>query len=120
VRDVSLRHQQVVVPDAGNAAAAGSAAVYRNELSDMVSLAYLDGGRFSAVFQVLRCLAYRSKGKHVRAVSDGRSAVDDHVRIEANVIADHRFIADNAKRADVSSGTDHGRGADDRSIVDKN
>ena len=58
------------VADRRHAAAAGGAAMDRDELAENIAGADLEAGRLALVFQVLRRQANRRIGKHLRAVAD--------------------------------------------------
>jgi hypothetical protein len=81
VRDVRLRHKQIVVTDASHAAAARRPAMYRHKFADLVSLAYLDRCRLALVFEVLRRKSYRHERKYPRFAADRGSAVNYDMRI---------------------------------------
>src|ERR1035438_4457356 len=58
VRHVYVSHQQVVVADTGDEAAAFGAAMNGNKLADLVAVSDARFGPLAAVFQILRCHAY--------------------------------------------------------------
>ena len=70
VRDVGVGHQQVVVADAGDAAAARGAAMDGHELADDVAVADDDPRRLAAELQILRDQADRGHREDLVAVAD--------------------------------------------------
>ena len=58
VRDVRLRHQQTIVADFGQTAAARCAAMNGDEFADVISFADFYSGRLARVFQILRRQPY--------------------------------------------------------------
>ena len=114
VSDVGLRHEEIVAADAGDAAAAGGAAMDSYKLANVVSLADLNCRRFTAVLEVLRCMADRDEWEYVRAAADRRTAVYRDVRIELDAVSKCYFIAYRAERSDETVRPDASVFTDDR------
>jgi len=114
VSDVGLRHEEIVAADAGDAAAAGGAAMDGDEFANVVSLADLNRRRFTAVLKVLRCMADRDEGEYVRAAADLRTAIYRDVRVELDAVSKCYFIAYRAERSDETVRPDASVFTDDR------
>jgi hypothetical protein len=118
VRDVGVGHQQVVVADAGHAAAARRAAMDGHELADHVAVADHHPRRLAAELQVLRHQADRGHREDFVVVADLGDAVDDArradpaVTADADVLADRHVRPDDRARADLRAGMHDGRRMD--------
>src|SRR6185312_4174703 len=100
MRDMRADHQQAMVADARDHAAAGGARVDRDMLADRVVAADLQRGRLAGVFQVLGLGADRGKREDTGAGADRRAAVNHdmglqrHAGAQSDVPADHAIGAD--------------------------
>src|ERR1043166_8112872 len=79
VRDMRLGHDEAIVADACDHAAACGAAMNRNELTDLISCADARLRRFAFVLEILRREADRDKRKNVRLITNRSAAIDDTV-----------------------------------------
>src|SRR5262245_16138141 len=100
VRDVGLGHEQVVVADRGQRAAARGAAVHRHAFADDVTPSDHQTSLFASEFQVLRRLAHRGEGVDSRPLADLARAFDDDVPGYLNVVVNGDMIADDRIWAD--------------------
>src|SRR4029079_8598856 len=99
VRDVCLGHNQAVVDEASQHAAAGSASMNGYEFAYLVALADACFGRLAFVLQILRSKADGDEGKCLGAGADRCVTVDDAVRFESDAVAKLNVIADDAIRS---------------------
>src|SRR5690348_13975472 len=79
VRDVRLGHDQAVVADAREHAAAGGAAMNGDKLANLVAGADARFGWLTFVLEILRREADRDEGKNVCLSADGSATVDHAV-----------------------------------------
>ena len=92
-----LCHQQILIADPRDAAAAGCASMNGDELADMIPLADLDRRRLAAVLQVLRGEADRNERIDSCVFTDRCLAIDDDVRIEPHAVGNGNVVADRSK-----------------------
>src|SRR2546430_1478290 len=77
--DVSLGHDQTIVTDLSEQAAAFGAAVNGDKLSYSISLSNASLGKLTLVFEILRCQSYRNERKNVGAFAHSRAPIDHAV-----------------------------------------
>src|ERR1700674_5215323 len=92
--DVSLGHDQTIVTDLSEQAAAFGAAVNGDKLAYSISLANASLGKLTFVFEILRCQFDGNERKNVCAFAHHRAPIDDAMGLEPNTIAQLNFIAD--------------------------
>src|SRR5690242_21781912 len=119
VRDVGLGHDQAVVADARDHAAARGAAMNGDKLANLVACADARFGWFAFVFEILRREADRNEGKDVCLGTDRRASVDDYVRLEPHLVADYDLVADDAVRTDETVVADFGLRTNNRSRMNR-
>src|SRR5438552_2370800 len=113
VPDMHVRHQKIMVPDSGAAAAAFRAAMEVDVFAKDIVIADGEKRVFAFELQVLRLQADGSKRIELIILPDRCRTFDDHVRFEAAPAADLHPASDAAKRpnvnisADVSFRADH-------------
>src|SRR5439155_6956467 len=118
MRDMHVRHQEIVVADGGVAATAGGATVDRCELADGVAFADGQPRALTLVLEVLRRKTDRRHREDVRLVADIGPAVDDDRRVDAASPANRNFGTDRAVGADDRSFAEPRRGMDVRGRID--
>ena len=123
VRHVRVGHEQVVIADPGQAAAARGAAMNGRELADDVAVADHQPGLLAAELQVLRNQADRRHREDLVGVADLGPAVDHRRRADPAVAADADLLADRGVRPDRRAGADrrvrmHDRGRMNRHAAD--
>ena len=119
VREMAVRHNPVVVSDAGFADAGYRAEVEGGEFADGVAVADNQLGRLVAVFFVLRNFAEAGKLENAVVFADGGVAVDDGMRADFGVRADLDVGTDDGVRADFDAGVEFGFGVNDGGRVDE-
>lgn len=119
VREMAVRHNPVVVSDAGFADAGYRAEVEGGEFADGVAVADNQLGRLVAVFFVLRDFAEAGKLENAVVFADGGVAVDDGMRADFGVRADLDIGTDDGVRADFDAGVKFGFGVNDGGRVDE-
>ena len=119
VREMAVRHNPVVVSDAGFADAGYRAEVEGGEFADGVAVADNQLGRLVAVFFVLRDFAEAGKLENAVVFADGGVAVDDCMRADFGVRADLDIGTDDGVRADFDAGVKFGFGVNDGGRVDE-
>ena len=82
MRDMRADHEQAIVADPGDHAAALGAGVHRHVLADRVVAADLERRRLALVFQILRLEPDRGERKDSRPLADRRAPVDHDMRFE--------------------------------------
>src|SRR5690242_21362612 len=112
VCNVRLGHDQTIVADLRQHAAARGAAMYRHELSNFIALPDSRLGRFAFVLQILRGEPDRDERKNLRLRANERSPIDHAMRVESHALAEFDLVADDAVRSDETVVTDTGSGAD--------
>ena len=95
VRNVGLRHDEVVRAELGYITAAFGAALQRREFSKRVSLASAQPASLALVFQVLRRLARGNKREKNCSATELRWSFDDAMTSDANIVSQNYVIADN-------------------------
>jgi len=113
VRDMAVRHDQIVVAEDGDADVGGRRAVDGDEFADGVEVADDHPRLFTAEFQILRGRADRAELKDAAAFADAGVIVNDGVRTDHGVFADDHVAADDAVRADFHAFCQLGVGRDD-------
>ena len=119
VCEVAVRHNPVVVADAGFADAGYRAEVEGGEFADGVAVADNQLGRLVAVFFVLRDFAEAGKLENAVVFADGGVAVDDGMRADFGVRTDLDVGTDDGVRADFDAGVEFGFGVNDGGRVDE-
>src|ERR1700722_7355053 len=99
VGNVRVRHEQVVVADAGDALVVGRAAIHGAVLAKHVAVAYLESGRLALVFLVLRGIAEGGELENVVVGGDRGRGVDDNMRTNNRAGADLHVGTDNGERS---------------------
>ena len=103
VCEVAVRHNPVIVADAGFADAGYRAEVEGGEFADGVAVADNQLGRLVAVFFVLRDFAEAGKLENAVVFADGGVAVDDGMRSDFGVRTDLDVGTDDGIRADFDA-----------------
>ncbi len=106
------------LPTRREAAAACRPAGDGDVLADAVVVADLKPGRFAGVLQVLRGDAEAGEGEDAVPVAEGQVSVEDDVRDQLAVFAEHDIRADGAVRADRAGRRYDGSCGDDCGRVD--
>lgn len=119
VCEVAVRHNPVVVADAGFADAGYRAEIEGSEFADGVAVANNQLGRLVAVFFVLRDFAEAGKLENAVVFADGGVAVDDGMRADFGVRADLDIGTDDGVRANFDAGVEFGFGVNDGGRVDE-
>src|ERR1039457_1748743 len=119
VRDVGVRHDEVVVADRGHHAAAFRAAVNGNELADPVAMPDAGAGALALVLQILRRDPNGRVGIEHVVLTDGDRPFDEDVRHQASPRSDHGVRADHAVRPDFGSFVDRGGRVNEGRGVDR-
>src|SRR5665213_1689603 len=115
MRDVRSHHEQAIIADPRDHAAARGAGVHGDVLADDVAAADLEARFLALVFQILRRVTDRSEGKDPRAVAHRGTAADGDMRHELDILAELDPWPHHAERADFDRGRnfgarlDHGR-----------
>ena len=118
MREVDVGHDPVVVAEDGGADVLHGAPVEGGVFADGVVVADLQGGRFAAVFFVLRRSAQRGKGVDVVVFADAGRAFDDDVRGDGGAAVNVHVCADDAVCTDIDVWREFGLGVDDGGWVD--
>src|SRR5262249_33165132 len=95
-----LGHEQIAVPDRGQRAAPGRAAVHRHAFAYDIAPADHEARLLALKLQVLRRLADRSERVDLRALADLAGALDDDVSGDLHFIVNANLIAYDRIRAD--------------------
>ena len=106
VRHVRVGHEQVVIADARQPAAAGRAAMNRRELADDVAVADHQARPLAAELEILRNQPDRGHREDLVGVADLGPAVDHRRRADAAVAADRDVGADRGVRPDAGAAAD--------------
>src|SRR5271165_320177 len=101
VRDVRIRHQQIVIADAGHALVVGGATVHRDRFAKYISVPDFEARRLTVVFLVLGRIAQRGELKYPVAGADSRRTVDHHMRTDPSARTDDHIRPDDAERPDL-------------------
>lgn len=117
VRDMNLGHEQIIVTNLRQAAAAGGAAMYSYSLADLVALADLGSRRFAFVLQVLRRQADRRERENMRVTPNPCVAVDHYMRFKPHAAFQNGVAPDSREWADIAALTDRSSVGDDRGRV---
>ena len=118
VREVAVRHNPVVVADAGFADAGYRAEVEGGEFADGVAVADNQTGGLAAVFFVLRDGAQAGELENAVVFADGGVPFDNGVRADFAAGADLYVRADDGVGADFNAAVELGFGVDNRGGVD--
>jgi hypothetical protein len=110
---MNANHQQAMIPDSCNHAAAGGTGVDRYVLADGAVIADLERARLAGIFEILRLVAYGREWVDPRSGADCRAAGDHDVRDELDVIAKPYVRANDAVRPDPDAGAELSRGVDE-------
>src|SRR6266849_3237223 len=113
VRDVSVGHDQVVVPDPGEAAALHRAAINRDELANLVVIADLEARRLARVRNVLRRQANRREREESIIDADLRRSFQGDVRHQMAALAQFDPHANYAVGPDLAGWVNLGFGIND-------
>src|SRR5205814_9867590 len=113
VGDVDIRHQQIVVADAGQHASAFGAAMDGHELADSVAAADARCGSFALVLQVLRRHADRAVGVKNIIFADCGGAFQVYVGHQASACSDLDLRSHDAVGADLRGSRYTCRGVDE-------
>src|SRR3984957_4094313 len=100
VRDMRPDHQQAIVADARNHAAAGGAGIDRHVLADRVVAADFERRRLAVIFQILRLVPDRSEWENPRPLADCRPPLNYDMRFEADAERQHNMFSDDAIGSD--------------------
>ena len=106
VRDMRIRHQQIVVADARHALIVRRAAIHCDGFTKHIAVADLEAGRLAVVFLVLRRIPQRGKLEYLVVGADARRAVDHGVRANPGSGANHDIGADHGEWPDFNVGRD--------------
>jgi hypothetical protein len=104
------RHQQAIVADAGDAAAACCAGVEGGTFADASAFADDQLGAFAFEFKVLRDFANAGEGENHGFIADFSPAGDNGVGFKFDAGAEGDFGTNHAKGADFTAGADCGAG----------
>src|SRR5215472_1174502 len=118
VRNVHIRHQQVVRPDRRDPAAARSPPADRHAFPDRVLIADHSLGRLAVVLQILR--GHPDRAERIKRVPrpDPDSPVHHHVRNQPALFAQRYLRSNGAVRPDCARIRNHGSGRNDRAGMD--
>src|SRR5262249_10465472 len=103
---VGLRHNQTIIPDAGEHPTAFGPAMNGDELANPIPLATLCPGGLAFVFQILRSEANRDEREYVCSFADISVAIDHAVGFESYSRRQLNMLADDAVRPDVAVAAD--------------
>src|SRR6185369_4912949 len=95
MRDVDADHEEAVVADARDHAAALGPGVHRHIFADRVVAPDHQLGLLAPILEILWFKTDRGERKHPAAVPDRRLAVDYHMRAEDHPCAEGDLSADN-------------------------
>src|SRR5690606_5940006 len=112
VGDMAIGHEQVVVADAGHAAALLGSAVHGDEFPDDVAVADLEPCGLAPVAEVLRCIAQTGMAVNGVAAADAGRSENGGVRADGGRFADLDIGADAGKGADAHARSQLGQGVD--------
>src|SRR5258708_34575422 len=93
MRNVGLGHDQTIIADLSQHAAARGAAMDGHELTNLVPFANPRLGRFSLVLQVLRRESDRDKGKNLSSVAYSGWPIDYAMRFKTHSITAFHFLS---------------------------
>src|SRR5205823_8512392 len=118
VRDVRVRHEQVIAADERHALVVGRAAVHGAAFAKHIAVADRKEGRLTLVFLVLWRIADRCELEEAVVGADGGRPVDHHMRSDHRTRADAHPGTYDAERPDADVGRELGLGRDDRARID--
>src|SRR5258707_12094786 len=118
VSDVRIRHQQIVVADAGHPLVVGGAAIHRDGFAKYVAVADFEARRLALVFLVLRRVAQGSELKYLIVSADPRRTVDHRVRSDPGAGADDHVRTDDREWTDLHVRRDLSLRRDDPARID--
>ena len=116
--NVHVSHDEAMAADARDSAAAGRAAMQRDEFANGVVVADLQPGGLAFVFEILWRQADRGKRKNAIVRAQPRGALQLHVRDKLALFAHLHVGADHAVRADLARCRHLRRRINDRGLVD--
>ncbi|OIQ63858.1 hypothetical protein GALL_545990 [mine drainage metagenome] len=101
MRQMDIRHDPVIVADAGYTRVLYRPDVKRAELANNVAIAYFQSGRFTCIFFILRDFTQRTKLENLIIASNRGVPVNHCMGGNSGTIADLHVFADDAVRADA-------------------
>ena len=113
VRKMHVRHDPVVVADAGDADILGGAAVDRDIFADRIAVSDLNRGGLVSIFLVLRRSANGRELVDAVCPADPGVPLEDDVRPDPRSLTDLHVLPDDRKRADLHAVRDPCAGMDD-------
>ena len=118
VRDVSVCHDQHMVPYAGQTAAFYGSAIDGDELTDFVVVADFEPGRLSGITQVLRGQADGGKGKEGIVRPDFCGTLDGDVGHQFAAFSQLHVRAHHTIRSNLAAGRNFRAGVEDGGGMD--
>src|SRR5665213_1823145 len=117
MRNVRVRHEEIVTADAGNALIVGGAAVDGTKFAKYVVIADLKMRALACVFLVLRIAADGCELEYPIGRADARRPADDRMRSDGCSRADHDIGVNDRIRTDADVGCKFRLWRDDRARV---
>ena len=108
VRDMDIRHEQVVIADNGVSGILDRAATDSTEFTKRIALANRQARRLIRVFQILRIVTDRRELVDVIVLADFRGPVDNDVTVDYGASVDFHTIRDDSVRTDLNTFCDDG------------
>src|SRR5450830_71069 len=118
MRQMHIRRDPVVIAQAGHTAALRRAGIKRAEFADGVAVADFQARRLTGPFLVLRLRADRRELEQMIVRTDGRMALDHHMRTDLGTGSDTHVRADDGIRPHLDRAIELGLGIDYRRGVD--
>ena len=119
VRDVRLRHEEIIGADLSNIAAAFGPAMQSRELTKRVALARAQPAPLAAILQIMRHLSSRYEWEKDRAAPEFRRAFDDAMARHAHIVVQYHVVAYDRVRSNGDIAPKLGIRADDGCRVDR-
>src|SRR5688572_4544474 len=116
---VGLGHEEVVVPDPCNTAAAQRAPVNGHKLTYRISLPDLSRRSLAGILQILGLQANGCEWKYPRLVSNCCPPVDNYMRLQTYAVAQDNVGADRRKGSDVNAYAKARGRRDDRRLMNE-
>ena len=118
VTHVHVRHEQIVIADAGLTAILNRPTMQRHAFANRVVAPDHEGRRLAVVCERRRTLPYGGEWIDARARANLRRTAQDHVRVDDAVIADLHCRPDDGPGADRDPLSQPGAWVDYRACVD--
>ena len=110
---MSSQHQEAAITQDSSSTTGGGAAMDRDILAQQAVLTDNDLGVLITVDEILWRTAQDRKGPHPGTRTDPRAALNNHMGVQFDPIAQHRAGADHTKRTDLNAAANPGAIFDD-------